>query len=80
MIQVIQGFESFVNKEKGKPVLYLQLKKELYGCVKSALLWCELFSGTLMDLGFTLNPYNGCVANKITDGIQCTLVWYVEKS
>jgi hypothetical protein len=59
-------------------VLYLQLKKALYGCVKSALLWYDLFANTLQDMGFVLNPYDACIANKIIDGTQCTIAWYVD--
>jgi hypothetical protein len=59
-------------------VLYLQLLKALYGCVKSALLWYELFAGTLTEMGFQLNPYDTCVANKTINGKQCTIVWYVD--
>jgi Reverse transcriptase (RNA-dependent DNA polymerase) len=54
------------------------LKKALYGCVKSALLWYELFANTLKDMGFELNPYDACVANKIIEGTQCTIAWYVD--
>ena len=28
-------------------------------------------------MGFTLNPYDSCVANKIIDGKQCTIAFYV---
>ncbi|KAG7370681.1 hypothetical protein IV203_019251 [Nitzschia inconspicua] len=31
-----------------------------------------------MDMGFELNPYDPCVANKMIDGKQCTVVWYVD--
>jgi hypothetical protein len=55
-------------------VLYLELLKALYGCVQSALLWYELFSSTLQGMGFELNPYDACVANKVIDGKQCTIV------
>jgi Reverse transcriptase (RNA-dependent DNA polymerase) len=78
MVQVDKLYAPFVSFENGKQVLYLQLKKALYGCVKSALLWYELFTGTLQDMGFVLNPYDACVANKIIDGTQCTIVWYVD--
>jgi hypothetical protein len=78
MTQVNKNYLSYVVTEQGKPVLFLQLKKALYGCVKSALLWYELFTNTLMDLCFTLNPYDGCVANKIIEGTQCTIVWYFD--
>ena len=60
--------------ENNKKILYLRLLKALYGCVKSALLWYELFSTTLKDMGFVLNPYDECVANKMVNGKQCTIV------
>ena len=47
----------FVVKENGVDVLYVRLIKALYGCMKSALLWYELFAGTLQEMGFVLNPY-----------------------
>ena len=64
--------------EKGKKVLYLQLLKALYGCVQSALLWYNLFTNTLVRMGFKLNPYNLCVANSQIKGKQCTVAWYVD--
>lgn len=29
-------------------------------------------------MGFELNPYDKCVANKIINGKQCTMTWYVD--
>ena len=52
--------------------------KALYGCVVSALLWYELFSTTLEEMGFEINPYDMCVANKTINGKQCTIVCYVD--
>jgi hypothetical protein len=63
MLQVCESDRKFVAHEGGKPVLYLRLKKALYGCVRSALLWYELFANTLKDMGFELNPYDAWVAN-----------------
>jgi hypothetical protein len=78
MCEVDGDYKQFVMMENGKKVLYLELVKALYGCVRSALLWYELFSSTLVHMGFILNPYDPCVANKLIDGKQCTLVWYVD--
>jgi hypothetical protein len=78
MCKVCKEYKSFVHYERGKKVLYLKLLKALYGCVKSALLWYELFTGTLQDVGFELNPYDMCVANMNVDGKQCTILWYVD--
>ena len=33
----------FVVMEKGQKIIYVQLDKSFYGCVKSSLLWYELY-------------------------------------
>ena len=63
MTQVEPSFTPFVTVKGSVQVLYLRLNKALYGCIKSALLWYNLFYTTLQRLGFTLNPYDPCVAN-----------------
>jgi hypothetical protein len=77
MCQVNPKYEKFVVIENGKKVLYLQLLQALYSCVQTALLWYNLFTNTLVQLGFKLNPYNLCVANSQIKGKQCTIAWYV---
>ena len=66
--------------QKGRRVkhLYVRVLRALYGCIESAMLWYELFSSTLQDMGFKLNPYDKCVANKLINGKQCTVVFYVD--
>jgi hypothetical protein len=54
MCQVNPKYEKFVVIENGKKVLYLQLLKALYGCVQSALMWYDLFTNTLVQMGFKL--------------------------
>ena len=44
----------------------------------SALLWYQTFVEVLMDLGFVLNKYDACVANRDINGSQCTVCWYVD--
>jgi len=78
MCDVNPKYAPFVVIKSGKRVLYLRLLKALYGCVKSALLWYELFTETLIGMGFELNPYDPCVANSMIDGKQCTIAWYVD--
>jgi hypothetical protein len=57
-------YSKFVVMEGGTKVLYIRLVKAIYGCVKSALLWYKLFTTTLKDMGFELNPcYDPCIAN-----------------
>ena len=78
MCQVNPKYEKFVVIENGKKVLDLQLLKALYGCVQFALLWYNLFTSTLVRMGFKLNPYNLCVANSQIKEKQCTVAWYVD--
>jgi hypothetical protein len=78
MVKVDSLYAKFVALDNNKPVFYLQLKKALYGCVQSALLWYELFAHTLLDMGYELNPYDSCDANKTIEGSQCTVAWYVD--
>ena len=68
----------FFTFEKGEKVLYAQLDRALYGCVQSALLWYELYSSTLIDMGFKINLTDMCIANSIIDEKQCTIVWYMD--
>jgi hypothetical protein len=62
----------------GKSVLYVELKKALYGTMQAALLFWKLLTSKLIAImGFEINPYDWCVANKTIDGKQCTILWHV---
>ena len=50
---------------KGELVLYVHLLNALYGIMKAALLYYEHFVCNITAIGFKLNPYDPCVANKI---------------
>ena len=50
----------------------------LYGIMKAALLFYLKLFKNLKSIGFELNPYDPCVANKIFDGAQLTVVWHVD--
>mmetsp|Transcript_17995 Transcript_17995/g.23319 ORF Transcript_17995/g.23319 Transcript_17995/m.23319 type:complete len:119 (+) Transcript_17995:695-1051(+) len=54
------------------------LLRALYGCIESALLWYKLYVETLRGMGFQVNPYDRCVANKIIKGKPYTICWYVD--
>ena len=71
-------YAEYVEYENGKKVLYVRLLKALYGCIQSALLWYKLFTGKLMKMGYKLNSYDQCVANKTVKGKQCTIGYYVD--
>jgi hypothetical protein len=64
--------------ENGKKVLYVQVLKALYGMLVATLLWYRQFRGDLEKIGFVFNPYDPCVANKLIDGKQHTVRFYVD--
>lgn len=63
---------------KGRSVLYVQLEKAVYGMMKSALLFYRKLVADLISLGFEINPYDPCVANKIINTKQLTICWHVD--
>ena len=73
-------YERFITKDhNGKEVIYVELTKALYGTMQAALLFWENLSLFLVnELGFELNKYDRCVANKMINGKQCTIIWHVD--
>jgi hypothetical protein len=79
LIRANKEFKKFVHIGKnGRKVVYLQLKKALYGTLRAARLFWENLTDKLEKKGFILNPYDSCVANKIINGHQCTITWHVD--
>ena len=70
------------NDRKNRTIkcLYVRVLRALYGCIKSTLLWYELYSLILIKMGFKINPYDRCVVNKVINGHQCTIVLYVDNN
>ena len=54
-----------LHNDTSKPMLYIQLKKALYGTTQKALLFWKLLSVTLIEWGLTNNPYYQFVENMI---------------
>jgi len=71
-------YSKYLVQEKGKAVMYVQLQKALYGTLSASLLFWKDLSGHLGSEGFKPNPYDSCVANKLVDGKQCTVLWHVD--
>ena len=71
-------YEKFVIEEGGKPVVYVRLKKALYGTFNASLQFWKVLTAELKGLGFAVNPYDECVINKTINGKQCTILWHVD--
>ena len=63
---------------KEKMVLYVQLPKALYGCLRITLLFYRKLLANLEYRGLKINPYNPCVINKIIYGKHFTINWNVD--
>ena len=73
-----QIYRPYVKMDKkGTPILYVRLKKALYGLLRSSLLFYRKLRGELEAYDFKINPYDPCVGNKMvtTD----TLVPVIDK-
>ena len=71
-------YRKYVVLKKGRQVLYLRLQKALYGMMKSALLFYRKLILELIGVGFIINPYNPCFANKVVNGNQMALRLHVD--
>jgi len=57
----------------------VKLNKALYGCIQSAKLWYDHLSKFLMTIGFSPNPVDPCVFNRLShSGKQTTLAIHVD--
>ncbi len=71
-------WEHITTNNKGQPLLYVWLHKALYRLLKSTLLFYRKLVSDLTKYGFEINPYDPCVANKIVNGNQLTVLWHVD--
>jgi hypothetical protein len=71
-------YRKYLVDKKSKKVLHLCLQKVLYGMMKSAPLFYWKLVSELRSMGFIINPYDPCVANKIANGKQSTLRWHLD--
>ena len=61
--------------EDGEAILYVQILKALYGCLRSALLFYNRLVKDLESMGFELNIYDHFVTKKTINIKQFNAVW-----
>ena len=64
-------YQQYVILERRNPS-YIYDCRRRYGMMKSALLFYRKLVSELQVMGFEINPYNPCVANKTIYGTQMT--------
>ena len=56
----------------------VKLRRALYGCIESAVLWYKELSSTLLGLGFKKNPYDECSFTREIEGRIDSILVYVD--
>ena len=73
LCSVSPSHEKFVRADGS---IIVRLRKALYGCIESAVLWYKELSSTLEGLGFKKNPYDECsFVRKKSESIDTILVY-----
>jgi hypothetical protein len=65
-----------VNEGKSK-VIYVKMNMAFYGMMIASLLYYKKVKKDIESIGFKVNPYNPCVANRTVNGKQHTVTWHV---
>jgi Reverse transcriptase (RNA-dependent DNA polymerase) len=56
----------------------VKLKKALYGCIQSAVLWYQELASTLQEMGFRENPYDICSFTRVRNDTSDRILVYVD--
>ena len=67
-----------VKDKRGNSELLVICLNAIYGTMVTALLFYEKFTDNLKSKGFSVNPYDPCVWNKMVNGKQLTIVFHVD--
>ncbi|KAL7577140.1 hypothetical protein ACA910_019742 [Epithemia clementina (nom. ined.)] len=70
-------YQEQVVMEAGNKVLYFVITKAIYGMLVSALLFYKKLKKDLEEIGFEVNPYDPCIANRMINGKQHIVTWHV---
>ena len=73
-----ETYKEYVVYENNKKVLYVRMNKALYGMMTASVLYYKKFRNDIESIGYEVNPYDNCVANKMINGKQHTITWHVD--
>jgi hypothetical protein len=79
LIDICPGvYDDYVIYEGKYKVLYVKMLRALYGMLISSVLYYKKFRKDIESVGFEVNPYDICVANRSVNGKQQTVTWHVD--
>ena len=73
-----EKYRDFVIYRGKEKLLYVKMLKALHGMLMASILYHKKFRKDIEAIGYVVNPYDICVANKIIDGKQHTLTWHAD--
>ena len=71
-------YAPYITYEGEERVMYMELLKALYGTVYAARLFWKKLTVKLLEWGFTPNPNDSCMMNKVVQGKQLTVAWHMD--
>ena len=75
LIELDSSYTQYLRSDRK---IAVRLKKALYGCIQSAVLWYNELSSTIEGMGFKKNPYDMCSFMRTTPDDVCTILVYVD--
>jgi hypothetical protein len=71
-------YNDYVINEGKHKILFVRMLRALYRMLLSSILYYKKFRKDIEAIGFKVNPYDICVANRTVNGKQQTLTWHVD--
>jgi len=75
---LVKSNPQFKPYQREDGTIIVRLDKALYGCVESGKLWNMKITKQLISMGYKQNAYEECVFNRTENGVQCTIVLFVD--
>ena len=75
VVKLDPSYKEYVNADG---TIIVKLMRALYGSVEASKLWYDLLANVLESDGYVKNSLDPCVFNKSIDGVQCTVMVYVD--
>jgi hypothetical protein len=69
-----ETYQEYVHHKRGHALIYCKLNVALYRMLNVALLFWKKLSKSIKMRGFVINPYDWCIATKVINGKQCTII------
>jgi hypothetical protein len=78
LLELCQGvYDDYVINEGKHKIIYVRMLKTLYGMLISSILYYKKFRKDIESIGFELNPYDICVANRKVNRKRQIVTWHV---